>query len=75
MRKAADVLDELKTISGDYVFFLDDNLIGYGQESRGRAAELFKGMIQLGLSKKWWMQTSINAAEDEHLIQLAAEAG
>lgn len=75
VRKAADVLDELKTISGDYVFFLDDNLIGYGQESRGRAAELFKGMIQLGLSKKWWMQTSINAAEDEHLIQLAAEAG
>ena len=75
LRKAADVLDELKTISGDYVFFLDDNLIGYGQESRSRAGELFEGMIRLGLSKKWWMQTSINAAEDEHLIQLAAEAG
>lgn len=74
-RKATDVLEELAAIKGDYVFFLDDNLIGYSPESHNRALELFKGMIHKGLSKKWWMQTSINAADDEQLIELAAQAG
>jgi radical SAM superfamily enzyme YgiQ (UPF0313 family) len=74
-RKATDVLEELESIKGDYVFFLDDNLIGYSPESHNRALELFKGMIHKGLSKKWWMQTSISAADDEQLIELAAQVG
>lgn len=69
------VLDELKEIQGEYVAFLDDNLIGYSPQSKERAAALFKGMIEKGLSKKWWMQTSLNAAEDEHLVALAAKSG
>jgi radical SAM superfamily enzyme YgiQ (UPF0313 family) len=32
-------------------------------------------MIVLGLNKKWWMQCSMNAADDEHVIKLAARAG
>jgi len=74
-RKAKDVLDELKTITGDYIFFLDDNLIGYSPKSKDRGRELFEEMAELGLSKKWLMQTSINAADDEQLVQLAAQAG
>ncbi|MFX0203303.1 MAG: B12-binding domain-containing radical SAM protein [Candidatus Hodarchaeota archaeon] len=74
-RKAKDVLDELKTITGDYIFFLDDNLIGYSPKSKDRGRELFEGMAELGLSKKWLMQTSINAADDVQLVQLAAQAG
>jgi len=74
-RKAEDVLDELTELSGQYIAFLDDNLIGYSSESKRRALELFKGMIQRGLNKKWWMQTSINAADDEQLVELAAKAG
>ena len=55
-------------------FLLDDNLIGYGKEAYQRAKELFRGMINLKLNKKWWMQTSINAAEDEEVIKLAARS-
>jgi radical SAM superfamily enzyme YgiQ (UPF0313 family) len=36
---------------------------------------LFKGMIRKGLNKKWWMQTSINTADDENLVKLAGQAG
>ncbi|MHB9097254.1 MAG: B12-binding domain-containing radical SAM protein [Syntrophales bacterium] len=74
-RGAKDVLNELAEIEGKYIAFVDDNLIGYDSESRNRAIELFEGMISRGLCKKWWMQTSINAADDEHVVKLAAKAG
>jgi radical SAM superfamily enzyme YgiQ (UPF0313 family) len=74
-RKAEDVLDELEDIKSEYIAFVDDNLIGYSVESKTRAKNIFEGMIKRGLEKKWWMQTSINAAEDEELVELAAKAG
>ena len=74
-RNPEEVLKELDEIQGEYIFFLDDNLIGYSPESRKRAGVLFEGMIKRGYHKKWWMQTSINAAEDEPLLKLAAQAG
>ena len=74
-RSELDVLDELKDVKSKYITFVDDNLIGYTSESRDRARRLFQGMVDMKLSKKWWMQTSINAAEDDELIKLAARAG
>jgi len=74
-RDAADVLDELGTIEGRYIAFVDDNLIGHGDADRARAEKIFKGMIDGQMNKRWWMQTSINAGEDEDLIRLAAAAG
>jgi radical SAM superfamily enzyme YgiQ (UPF0313 family) len=74
-RSASDVLDELQEIKSKYVFFLDDNLIGHSRESKKRAAEIFEGMITLRLNKKWWMQTSIDSANDPHVLELAAQAG
>jgi radical SAM superfamily enzyme YgiQ (UPF0313 family) len=74
-RNTDDILQEIKEIKGNYIFFLDDNLIGYGKECYQHAKELFRGMIKLGLNKKWWMQTSINATDDEEVIKLAAQAG
>jgi radical SAM superfamily enzyme YgiQ (UPF0313 family) len=74
-REVNHVLDELKDLKDKYLAFVDDNLIGYNPSSRIRAAELFKGMIRQGLGQKWWMQTSINAADDEQTIELAALAG
>lgn len=74
-RKPSAVLSELEEITGNYIAFVDDNLIGYQKASRLRAREIFEGMIRLDLNKKWWMQTSINAAEDEKTIELAAQSG
>ncbi|MCR4292712.1 MAG: B12-binding domain-containing radical SAM protein [Candidatus Kuenenia sp.] len=74
-RKPQEILNELEEIKGKYITFVDDNLIGYSPESKNRAMELFKGMIQRRLHKRWWMQTSINAADDERVIDLAAQSG
>lgn len=74
-RDIEDVLEELSEIKGTHITFTDDNLIGYRKDNVERAKRLFRGMIERGLNKKWWMQTSINAVDDEEAIQLAAEAG
>lgn len=74
-RSAQNVLNELEGIDGKYITFVDDNLIGHNSESKARAIELFQGMVQRRLQKKWWMQTSINAGTDEQVIKLAAQAG
>jgi len=74
-RNINHVIDELSQLKGKFVAFVDDNLIGYSPKSRDRAADLFKAMIKQGLDQKWWMQTSINAADDEKVIELAAHSG
>jgi len=74
-RQVSDVLLELAELKGKLVSILDDNLIGYSRKSRRRALDLFTGMSSSGLNQKWWMQTSINAATDEYVIEKAAEAG
>ena len=74
-RKADHVLNELENIEGEYILFVDDNLIGNSLENKNRTIDLFRGMIDRSLNKKWWMQTSINASEDEQLVELAASSG
>jgi radical SAM superfamily enzyme YgiQ (UPF0313 family) len=74
-KTAEGVLKELDGIQNNLIFFLDDNLIGHTNESKKRAEAIFGGMIKRGYHKKWWMQTSINATEDEKLIESAAQAG
>ena len=74
-RTPEDVLDELETLPGKYLAFVDDNLIGNTFESRERAKAIFRGMIERNIKKRWWMQTSINAADDPEVLRLAAESG
>jgi radical SAM superfamily enzyme YgiQ (UPF0313 family) len=74
-RTAASVLRELETLKGGYVLFLDDNLTGYSEESRLRALAIFEGMISRGMKKKWWMQASINVADDDIVLKRASESG
>jgi radical SAM superfamily enzyme YgiQ (UPF0313 family) len=74
-RDINQVLVELAQLKGKFIAFVDDNLVGYSPNSKHRAANLFKGMVEQELDQKWWMQTSINAADDENVIELAAQAG
>ncbi|MGD9941493.1 MAG: radical SAM protein [Clostridia bacterium] len=74
-RTAASVLRELETIQGKHVLFLDDNLIGYSEEARLRALAIFEGMISRKMDKKWWMQASINVADDALVLRKASESG
>ena len=74
-RPVEEVLDELETISQKFLFFVDDNLIGYGRGAERRAIELFKGIIQRKIRKQWACQSSINFADNEEVLEFAAKSG
>jgi radical SAM superfamily enzyme YgiQ (UPF0313 family) len=57
------------------VLVVDDNLIGTRPEHIARAKDLFRAMARAGLRKDWVAQATINFADDEELLTLAAKAG
>ncbi len=74
-RPVEDVLNELKSIPQKLVFFVDDNIVGYGRQSREQAKELFREMAEQKLGKLWFCQASLNFADDEELLYWAGRAG
>ena len=74
-RPIASVIEELKSIREKWVLVVDDNLIGINAAHVARAKELFRAMIKADLKKKWICQATINVADDEELLHLAAQAG
>jgi len=74
-RPTNEILDELETIPNEMLFFVDDNIVGYGERCQQQALELFQGMVERGLKKQWFCQASMNIADDPHLLEWAARAG
>jgi len=74
-RPVEDVLDELEKIPQKMIFFVNDNIIGYGKSASKRALDLFKGIIDRGIKKEWFCQASINFADDEEILKYAAKSG
>ena len=75
LRPVEEVLDELETLEHNLVYFVDDNLIGYGKRSQRRAIELFKGIIDRGIKIDWFCSASMNFADNEEVLRLASESG
>ncbi len=74
-RPSEEVLDELAAIPQKMIFFVDDNIIGYGGKSREQALAIFRGMVERKLNKWWFCQASINFADDDELLTWAGRAG
>jgi radical SAM superfamily enzyme YgiQ (UPF0313 family) len=74
-RSIADVVREFQLIREKHVLVVDDNLIGTRHEHIARAKDLFRAMAQASLGKQWVAQASINFADDEELLALAAKSG
>jgi len=74
-RPIASVIEELQSIREKWVLVVDDNLIGTSASHIARAKELFRAMIQADLGKNWIAQVTINMADDDELLNLAAQAG
>ncbi|HNT74459.1 MAG TPA: radical SAM protein [Anaerolineae bacterium] len=74
-RPPEEVLDELETIPQQMLFFVDDNIIGYGKESREQALAIFRGMVERKMNKLWFCQASLNFADDEEVLRWASRAG
>jgi len=74
-RPIENVVREFALIHEKHVLIVDDNLIGTRKEHIERAKDLFRAMIQADLRKQWIAQATVNIADDEELLTLAAEAG
>jgi radical SAM superfamily enzyme YgiQ (UPF0313 family) len=75
LRPIAHVVRELRLIRERSVLVVDDNLIGTRPEHVARAKDLFRAMAEANLRKGWIAQVTINFADDEELMTLAARAG
>ena len=68
-RPVKDVIKEVETLEGKYLFFVDDNIVGV----RRRTKELFR--VLTPCKKKWIGQGSITFGYDEEVVKLAAKSG
>ena len=74
-RPIPDVVREFQLIREKRVLVVDDNLIGTRPEHIARAKDLFRAMARANLRKEWIAQATVNFADDEELLALAAKAG
>ena len=74
-RPIADVVAEFRSIREKHVLVVDDNLIGTQPKHIARAKDLFRAIAEAKLGKEWICQATINFADDEELMALAAKAG
>jgi radical SAM superfamily enzyme YgiQ (UPF0313 family) len=74
-RPIPDVVREFQSIREKRVLVVDDNLVGSRPEHIARAKELFRALAGANLRKQWVAQATINFADDEELLALAAQAG
>lgn len=74
-RPIAHVVREFQAIRERRVLVVDDNLIGTRTDHIARAKDLFRALAAANLRKEWVAQATINFADDEELLGLAAQAG
>jgi radical SAM superfamily enzyme YgiQ (UPF0313 family) len=74
-RPIPDVVREFQAIREKLVLVVDDNLIGTRPEHIARAKDLFRALARARLRKEWIAQATINFADDDELLTLAAQAG
>ncbi|MEJ2719965.1 MAG: radical SAM protein [bacterium] len=74
-RVIEDVVQEFRLIPERHILVVDDNLIGTSPAHIADAKDLFRALIRANLGKKWIAQATINMADDEELLEIAAKAG
>ena len=65
----------MESIKKKIVYFVDDNILGYGEGSEERGIRLFKGMIERKIRKIWVTQASVNIADKPEFLKYAYKAG
>ena len=75
LRPVHDVIKELKTMSKKFIFFVDDNIVGYGKQNEQRAISLFEAIHRNRIRKYWISQASTNLAANGKLLSLMKRTG
>ncbi|MBW2148074.1 MAG: radical SAM protein [Deltaproteobacteria bacterium] len=68
-RPVDEIVEEVRSLEGDVLMFVDDNLVG----KPAMARELFQKLIPL--NKKWGSQGSLTMAKDRELLRLMSKSG
>jgi radical SAM superfamily enzyme YgiQ (UPF0313 family) len=68
-RDPEDVAREVATLGRGWVMFADDNIVGYGEQSRA----LFRALKPL--RRTWFGQASLQGVKDEETLRLMAASG
>jgi radical SAM superfamily enzyme YgiQ (UPF0313 family) len=74
-RPVEEVLDEIEALNCRDFFFSDDNIVNYGEKAEQRAIQLFRGMVERGLNKRWASQVGIDFASNPEVLKWAQESG
>jgi radical SAM superfamily enzyme YgiQ (UPF0313 family) len=75
-RRSQDaVIEELDLIPQKRIMLTDDNFIGHGKEDREWTRAFFTRILDKGINKTFFGQTSILLGKDRELPRLAARAG
>ena len=75
LRPIDQVIAEMQQIKEKFLLIVDDNLLGTSREHVARAKTLFRAIIDAKIRKHWMAQLTINFADDEELLELAAKSG
>jgi radical SAM superfamily enzyme YgiQ (UPF0313 family) len=74
-RPVEEVLDEIEALNCKEFFFSDDNILNYGKKAEERAIQLFRGMKERGLNKRWASQVGIDFASNPEVLKWAKRSG
>ncbi len=74
-RPIKDILQEWNEADTDYIFVVDDNFFGVGNDHVQWAKELLRTIIRDGRKRYWFSQTSLNIGSDVEALKLAYKAG
>ncbi len=69
LRPVDEVIAEIKTLHGDELFFLDDNIVGRTEYAK----QLFTQLIPF--KKKWVGQASVTVVNNEEILKLLHKSG
>ncbi len=69
------VIEELEQIPQKKILLTDDNIIGHGKQDLEWTRNFFLRILEKGIKKIFFAQSSILFGEDPELIRLASRAG
>ena len=68
-RPVNEIIEEIKTLHGDQLFFIDDNIVGRPEHTEKLLTRL------ASLKKKWIAQASVTVAHNDKLLRLLQNSG
>ncbi len=74
-RPIGEIVEEWNETTRKFLFVVDDNFYGVGEQHAEWSRELLRAIIKHGKKRLWFSQTSLNMGDDGEALRLAYRAG